>query len=97
MPAVDAYVHPSQKGFITGRQGSEHVTEINDLFYKAIKEKKNKLLFLLDTAKAFDSIDHDCITHVLRKAGFPPWFQNFVKGSLSSVKVAPFFGGDLRE
>ena len=37
------------------------------------------------------------ITHVLVKAGFPPWFRNFVKGSLTSVKVAPFFGGDLTE
>ena len=47
MPAVDAYVRPSQKGFIAGSQGSEHVAEINDLFYKAVKEKKNKLLTLL--------------------------------------------------
>ena len=74
MPAVDAYVHHSQKGFVAGRQRCEHVAEINDLFYKSVKRKENKLLFLLDTAKAFDSIDHDWITHVLVKAGFPLWF-----------------------
>ena len=97
MPAVDAYVHPSQKGFIAGRQGSEHVAEINELFFRAVTKGKSKLLFLLDTAKAFDSIDHDWITHILVKAGFPLWFRNFVKGSLSNVKVAPFFGGALTD
>ena len=32
---------------------------------------------------------------MLVKAGFPTWLRNFVKGSLSSVKVTPFFGGEL--
>ena len=97
MGAVDDYVHPSQKGFVAGRQGADHVSDINERFYEAVKKKENKLLFLLDTAKAFDSIDHDWVSHVLVKVGFPPWFRNFVRGSLSSVKVAPFFGAELTE
>ena len=32
---------------------------------------------------------------MLEKTNFPCWVKNFVKGSLSSVKVAPFFGGAL--
>jgi len=95
--SVTRFVNPSQKGFLAGLQGSEHVVDINSLFYSAVKAKKDKLLFLLDTAKAFDSIDHDWITHVLVKTGFPLWFRNFVKGSLSSVKVSPFFGGSLTD
>ena len=55
MPAVDHFVHPSQKGFLAGKQGSDHVVDINSHFYKAVKAKENKLLFLLDTPKAFDS------------------------------------------
>jgi len=93
MPAVSAYVSPCQKGFLSGKDGGDHIVEINTLFYEAVVKKYDRLLFLLDTAKAFDSIDHDWISHVLSWVGFPPWFRNFVKGSLSSVKVAPFFGG----
>ena len=55
----------------------------------------SKLLFLLDTAKAFDTIDHDWVTHVLSKAGFPLWLRSFVEEAFSCVKVSPFFGGPL--
>ncbi len=58
--------------------------------------KKNKLLFLLDTVKAFDSINHDWVSHVLRKTGFRPWFQNFIKSSFPRLRW-PFFWGDLTE
>ena len=95
MPAVADLINPCQKGFVTGRCGSDHVVDINSFFYDAIRKKAEKLLFLLDTAKAFDSVDHDWISHVLAKASFPRWLINFVSGSLSSVRVAPFFGGPL--
>jgi hypothetical protein len=97
MPAVSDYLNPAQKGFLNGKSGSDHTTDINQIFYDAVKEKRDHFVFLLDTAKAFDSIDHDWITFVLVKAGFPPWLRNFVKGSLSSVKVAPYFGGSLTD
>src|SRR5207253_2111136 len=93
MPAVVNFINPSQKGFLAGVNGSDHIVDINTFFYDAIRNKWDRLLFLLDTAKAFDSIDHDWIHHVLAKAKFPPWLQNFVKGSLSGVKVAPSLGG----
>ena len=51
----------------------------------------------MDTAKAFDSIDHDWVHHILHRVEFPPWFRSFVKGTLHGVKVAPFFGGDLTD
>ena len=95
MPAVSAYVDPSQKGFLAGKDSGEHIVEINKLFYKAVTKKLSRILFLLDTAKAFDSVDHDWVSHVLERVGFPRWLRNFVKGSLHAVKGAPFFGGDL--
>lgn len=97
VPAVSDLVNPEQRGFLAGVSGEKHIVDINKIFYDAVKEKKKstKLLFLLDTAKAFDSIDHSWITAVLARVGFPPWVRNFVKGSLSNVKVAPFFGDGL--
>ena len=54
--------------------------------------KIDRLLFLLDTAKAFDSIDHDWIHLVLARLKFLPWLRFFVRGALHDVKVSPFFG-----
>ena len=76
---------------MAGKSG-DHIININKLFYDSVKEKSSKLLFLLDTAKAFDSIDHSWIKKILARANFPEWFRNFVKGSLKEVKVSPFFG-----
>lgn len=95
MPAVSAFVHPSQKGFLWGMNGMDHTVDINHFFFQGVAENKQRLLFFLDTAKAFDSIDHAWIIHVLNKIGSPPWFISFVKNSLREVKVAPFFGGSL--
>ena len=92
MPAVAALVDPSQKGFLWDQSGADHTEDINKWFFDGVVANEERLLFLLDTAKAFDSIDHEWILDVLRRAGFPKWLASFVRGSLSDVKVAPFFG-----
>ena len=82
---------------MAGKNSTEHIVTINQLFYEAVVKDDSRVLFLLDTAKAFDSIDHEWVHHVLRQTGLPLWLRNFVKGSLHGVKVAPVFGGDLSD
>ena len=36
MPAVDALVEPSQRGFLAGKNSTEHIVTINKLFYEAV-------------------------------------------------------------
>jgi ribonuclease HI/exonuclease III len=95
MPAVSELVEPCQKGFLWGKNGLDHTLAINEYFFEGVKKKIQRLCFFLDTAKAFDSIDHDWALHVLAKAGFPPWVISFVKGSLHDVRVSPCFGKEL--
>lgn len=92
MPAVLDLVDPAQKGFLNGRQGSDHVLDINTFFFEGVEKKLERLLFLLDTAKAFDSIDHPWIHYILKRVGFPKWLRRFVKAILKNVRVTPFFG-----
>ena len=73
--------------------GSEHVEDINDLFYKGVEEGLSKYLFLSDTVKAFDSIDHGWIHLVLSHLGFPTWFLRFVKGLSPTFQCSPFLAG----
>ena len=92
MPAVLDIVEPSQKGFLSGRQGADHILDINAFFYEGVEKFLDRFLFLLDTAKAFDSIDHNWIHTVLEHVGFPRWLRFFIRGCLQNVRVAPFFG-----
>jgi ribonuclease HI/exonuclease III len=92
MPAVLDLIEPSQKGFLAGRQGADHILDINSFFYEGVENDLERYLFLLDTAKAFDSIDHAWINYILKHLHFPKWLQLFVRGSLSNVNVAPYFG-----
>jgi ribonuclease HI len=92
MPAVSDFIDPAQKGFLAGKQGSDHILEVNSFFYEGFDTNSDRFLFLLDTAKAFDSIDHSWIKYILKLIGFPKWFLNYIKGALSNVSVSPFFG-----
>ena len=92
MPAVIDFIDPAQKGFLAGKQGSDHICDVNAFFYEGVENDDERYLFLLDTAKAFDSIDHRWINYILRRAGFPSWLLNFVSAALSNVVVSPYFG-----
>ena len=98
-PALLATLHPSQKGFIQGRNFEDHICELNEKFYKMVEdgeegeEGENFFILFMDTAKAFDSIDHAFIHEAIRRTGFPPWFSSLVQGLLHSVQVKPAFHG----
>ena len=51
-------------------------------------------ILFLDTAKAFDSVDHGYIIKVLGKLGLPQWVINFVQGILHDVRVFPILAED---
>src|SRR6185437_6774477 len=92
MPAAQAFLDPSQRGFLSGINGHAHTESINKFFYDGVEGDDQRYVFFLDTAKAFDSIDHAWIMAVLDKAEFPLWVRRFVRGSLANVRVTPFFG-----
>ena len=89
IPATQETLHPQQKGFIPGRSGRDHITQITQKFYSAMGRKKQMFLLFLDTKKAFDSIDHNFIFLTLEKIGLPLWFINSIKGLLHNVIVFP--------
>ena len=93
VPACQSILHPAQKGFIPGRDGADHIIKLNEAFYGPIESGVGNYHCLqIDTRRAFDSVDHGFIISVLRKAGFPEWIVNSVKGLLHGVMVTPFFG-----
>ena len=85
----------AQKGSIAGRQGFDHIRNLNEKFYRAVEDPEgygDYYVFFMDTRKAFDSIHHEFIFEAMEWIGLPVWAINVVKAMLHKVKVTPFFG-----
>jgi hypothetical protein len=85
VPTLQDFLEASQKGFIPGRTGNDHVISLNDLFYRAVNSddpEVNFFVMFVDTKKAFDSIDHDYILALLKKIGLPGWLVSLVTALL---------------
>ena len=96
MPAVAAITPKRQRGFVRGRQGEDNITELTNLFYNSLNNQKQHYLLFIDTAKAFDSIDHDYLFAVLEKIGMPCWVINVVRGLMTNARVRPHLKGRIR-
>ena len=101
-PALLVMLHRSQKGFISTRVFEDHIRDLNERFYEmaegtdppgSLPSGRNLYVLFMDTAKAFDSIDHVFVHEAIRRTGLPDWFGRLVVGLLHSVKVKPAFKG----
>ena len=91
-PALQAILHPSQRGFVAEREGAQHISDLNQAYYAAQSKRRQHYILFLDTKKAFDSIHHDFVLAVLDAIGMPTWFCTAVAGLLSQVLVFPVLG-----
>ena len=94
-PAMVSTLHPSQKGFLKDRTFEDHIRELNELFYDSVENRvpSNFHILFMDTAKAFDSIDHGFILEAVARAGLPNWVVSLVQGLLTRCRVTPAFRG----
>ena len=96
MPAVDAIADSRQKGFIKGRQGEDNIFELTTTYYNRLIAQQQHFFLFIDTAKAFDSVDHDYLFAVLDKIGMPHWVINVVRGLMTDVRVRPNLKGRIK-
>ena len=92
-PALQEFIEASQKGFVPGRVGTEHVHGLCGQFYSSLAKNKQLYLLSLDTARAFDSISHDYIRRLLKHIGLPLWVCAMVDGLLHEVTVLAAIAG----
>ena len=70
--------------------------EITDTFYNKLNKQQQHYFLFIDTAKAFDSLDHAYLFAVLHKIGMPSWVINVIKGLMTNVRVRPLLKGRIR-
>ena len=96
MPTVDSIVDARQRGFVRGRNGDDNIHELANKFYDKLNEQNPHFFLFIDTAKAFDSVDHDYLFAVLNKIGMPMWVTRIVRGLMTNVAVRPSLRGKIR-
>ena len=88
-PACQLMLQDSQKGFVNGRSGSDHIHSLTDKFYSSLHNRQRAHVLQMDTKKAFDSIDHSYINILLEVVGFAEWTRDFVSALYRFAAVTP--------
>jgi ribonuclease HI len=76
-----------------GRNGDNHILDLNNFYYDAIRYRNPAFILLLDTKKAFDTIDHDYLFALIDKINMPTWIQNTITALFHDVNVFPVLDG----
>lgn len=74
-------------GFRAGRSAVDNVIELLSSVEQGLHERKTTVAIFLDVEKAFDSIDHQCISNAMIKQGFGGRIFNWVQNYLSERTV----------
>jgi len=82
-----------QTGFIKGRTISENFVFAAELVQTCYKRKVPTLVLKLDFAKAFDTVNWDCLMKVLTARGFPAQWCSWVRMLLETSRTAVLVNG----
>ena len=86
-------IHHDQVGYIKDRNIGEAVRLIDDMFFYS-QNQTNGFLVAVDFEKAFDSVDHEFLFHVLELFGFGCSFCSWVKVLYTNITSCVMNGGD---
>ena len=82
-PILPRLIHPSQAGFIRGRQAPDIAQHIRTVLSHAHDHPTDGILLFLDQEKAYDRLSHPYLNAALAAFGFPPAFINVLNFTFS--------------
>ena len=77
----------AQTGFRKGRGTRHQIANIRWIIEKAREFQKNIYFCLIDTAKAFDCVDHNKLRKILKEMGIPDLLRNLYAGQEATVRT----------
>ncbi|KAJ9550970.1 LOW QUALITY PROTEIN: hypothetical protein OSB04_015015 [Centaurea solstitialis] len=90
---LDSVISNSQTAFIKGRSILDGPLMVNELINWAKKKKKKLLIFKVDFAKAFDTLNWNYLDNVLMQMGFGQKWREWMKGCTRTAKVSVLING----
>ncbi len=86
-------IHPSQAGFIPGRNIYDQVWLTKRIIDLAEVEEQNGMIVFLDQEKAYDKIEHDYLWRILDAFKIPESFISTVKSLYSEAHTTVYING----
>jgi len=90
---IGSVISDSQSAFIKGRQILDGILVANELVDEAHRHKKELLLFKVDFAKAYDSIEWGFLQEVMLKMGFPTLWRKWIKECTETATASVLVNG----
>ena len=81
-----------QNGFRRDRRGEDNIYIMRELIDRHNREKKTLYIGFLDIEKAYDRVNRDTLTYVLKKIGFPSKIYNIINSMYRNTKSKFTFG-----
>ncbi len=83
----------TQTGYVPGRQVNDNSRLLEEIINKYKNSGNTAYLITLDARKAFDSVNHEYLFHILSLFDFPPLFINNVKTIYNSLSASVLVNG----
>ncbi|NWS07727.1 PO22 protein, partial [Motacilla alba] len=80
-------LNPRQKGFIKAAGCSENLKLLQAIIQSAKREHKPLGVIFVDIAKAFDTVSHQHILHVLQQRGVDPHIVGLVNDMYKDIST----------
>jgi len=78
-PIIEQRLFNTQKGFRKGKGTRDAIFQLRMIAEKSIQVNKKSICVLRRLQKAFDSINHEKLLHIMEKAGIPELERKSIK------------------
>ena len=90
---LDGLISPFQSAFIPGRQMIDNIVLAEEMVTAWRRSGTAGVMWKVDFAKAYDSLDWQFLWNVLRRRGFPEEWVRWVKLCVTTVSYSVFVNG----
>ncbi|KAL6525382.1 hypothetical protein OROHE_015689 [Orobanche hederae] len=92
-PVMESVIGESQSAFIQGRNILDGIIVLNEVVEEAKKRKSKRVIFKIDFAKAYDSIEWEFLLTLMERMNFPGKWRKWVRECISTASANVLVNG----
>lgn len=92
-PCLQSLIAEEQFAFLPGRFICDGILLANEVIHSMRKSGEDGIIMKIDFAKAYDSVNWNCLLHTLQCLNFGPKWQMWISAILHSIKMSVLING----